>query len=79
MVDLIDHYRIVSLIGKGGMGEVYLALDTQLGRQVALKLLSGDLTLQAERVRRFQQEARAASATSKSQAHNINSNAQSSN
>jgi eukaryotic-like serine/threonine-protein kinase len=59
---LIDHYRIVSLIGKGGMGEVYLAQDTQLGRQVALKLLSGDLTLQGESVRRFQQEARAASA-----------------
>jgi len=59
---VIDHYRIVSLIGKGGMGEVYLAQDMQLGRQVALKLLSGDLTVQAERVRRFQQEARAASA-----------------
>ena len=59
---LIDHYRIVSLIGKGGMGEVYLAQDAQLGRQVALKLLSGDLTVQTERVRRFQQEARAASA-----------------
>ena len=60
--NLIDHYRVVSLIGKGGMGEVYLAQDTQLGRQVALKLLSGDLTPRAERVRRFQQEARAASA-----------------
>ena len=60
--NLIDHYRVVSLIGKGGMGEVYLAQDTQLGRQVALKLLSGELTAQAERVRRFQQEARAASA-----------------
>jgi len=60
--NLIDHYRIGSLIGKGGMGEVYLAQDIQLGRQVALKLLSGDLTVQTERVRRFQQEARAASA-----------------
>ena len=59
---LIDHYRVVSLIGKGGMGEVYLAHDTRLGRQVALKLLSGELTSQTERVRRFQQEARAASA-----------------
>lgn len=44
------------------MGEVYLAQDTRLGRQIALKLLSGELTLQAERLRRFQQEARAASA-----------------
>ena len=60
--NLIDHYRIISLIGKGGMGEVYLAQDTRLGRQVALKLLSKDLTSQPERVRRFQQEARAASA-----------------
>jgi eukaryotic-like serine/threonine-protein kinase len=59
---MIDHYRVVSLIGKGGMGEVYLAQDTRLGRHVALKLLSEELTLQPERVRRFQQEARAASA-----------------
>jgi eukaryotic-like serine/threonine-protein kinase len=59
---VIDHYRVVSLIGRGGMGEVYLAQDIRLGRQVALKLLSGELTQQTERVRRFQQEARAASA-----------------
>ncbi|HET6890833.1 MAG TPA: serine/threonine-protein kinase, partial [Pyrinomonadaceae bacterium] len=59
---LIDHYRIDSLIGKGGMGEVYLAHDTRLGRQIALKLLLPELTLHTKGVRRFQQEARAASA-----------------
>ena len=59
---VIGPYRVVSLIGKGGMGEVYLAEDTRLGRKIALKLLSGELTLQPERVHRFQQEARAASA-----------------
>ena len=59
---LIGPYRVVALIGKGGMGEVYLAQDTRLARRIALKLLSGSLTLERERVRRFQQEARAASA-----------------
>jgi serine/threonine protein kinase len=60
--NLINHYRLVSQIGKGGMGEVYLAQDMRLGRQIALKLLSEELTVQPERVRRFQLEARAASA-----------------
>src|SRR2546427_3160236 len=55
-------YKILPLIGKGGMGEVYLATDTRLGRQVALKLLPPRFTLDAERVRRFEQEARSASA-----------------
>jgi serine/threonine-protein kinase len=55
-------YEIVSLIGKGGMGEVYHARDTRLGRKVALKVLSEDVTQNEDRVRRFQQEARAASA-----------------
>ena len=59
---LIGPYRIASLIGKGGMGEVYLAHDPRLGRRIALKLLSPELTLHAEGVRRFQQEARTASA-----------------
>jgi serine/threonine protein kinase/Flp pilus assembly protein TadD len=58
----IGHYRVISMLGKGGMGEVYLAHDTRLGRQIALKLLPEELTLEPERVRRFQREARAASA-----------------
>src|SRR5207237_10500889 len=49
-------------IGRGGMGEVYLAADRRLGRRVALKLLPALFTQNAERLRRFEQEARAASA-----------------
>ena len=55
------HYEILSTLGKGGMGEVYLARDTRLDRKVALKFLLGDLTQDRERLRRFAQEARAAS------------------
>jgi serine/threonine protein kinase len=58
----LSHYRIISPLGAGGMGEVYLAEDTRLGRKVALKLLPQQLTQDADRVRRFEQEARAASA-----------------
>jgi eukaryotic-like serine/threonine-protein kinase len=58
----ISHYRILSLLGRGGMGEVYLAIDTELGRKVAIKLLPARYTADPERVRRFKQEARAASA-----------------
>jgi serine/threonine-protein kinase len=58
----IAHYQTRSLLGAGGMGEVYLAQDTTLGRQVALKLLPERFTADPERVRRFEQEARAASA-----------------
>src|SRR5262245_57790773 len=58
----VGHYRILSLIGKGGMGEVYLGEDSRLGRKVAIKLLPAAFTMQPERVRRFAQEARAASA-----------------
>jgi eukaryotic-like serine/threonine-protein kinase len=56
------HYKIISSVGVGGMGEVYLAQDMLLGRKVALKLLPVAFTLEIDRVRRFQQEARSASA-----------------
>jgi serine/threonine protein kinase len=58
----LGHYEIRSQLGVGGMGEVYLAQDTNLGRRVALKLLPSEFTKDESRVRRFQQEARAASA-----------------
>src|ERR1041384_5031086 len=51
------HYRLSSLLGKGGMGEVWLAEDTQLRRKVAIKLLTSDITVDEGRVRRFSQEA----------------------
>src|ERR1044071_6650350 len=57
----IKHYQIVNLIGEGGMGEVYLATDTILGRRVALKVLPAFVSNDPERLRRFTQEARAAS------------------
>ncbi|HEU4388014.1 MAG TPA: protein kinase, partial [Blastocatellia bacterium] len=58
----ISTYELISEIGRGGMGEVYLAYDTRLGRRVALKLLPGRFTQDPERVHRFQREARSASA-----------------
>src|SRR5438105_2749180 len=58
----VDRYEILSLLGSGGMGEVYLAHDEKLDRKIALKLLPSHFTTNEERLRRFQQEARAASA-----------------
>jgi len=59
---IISHYRILSRIGAGGMGDVYLAEDANLGRRVALKILPEQLNEDEDRLRRFEQEARAASA-----------------
>ncbi|MCA1574855.1 MAG: protein kinase, partial [Acidobacteria bacterium] len=58
----ISHYRVLKKLGVGGMGEVYLAEDLNLGRQVAVKVLSHKLTDNPEHLRRFEREARAASA-----------------
>ena len=59
--DFVSHYKIHSKIGAGGMGEVYLATDTLLERKVALKVLPSDVTSSGHRIRRFLQEAKAAS------------------
>jgi len=58
---LVGHYKIIKPLGKGGMGEVYLAGDTKLDRQVALKLLPAEFTNHKELLRRFILEAKAAS------------------
>ena len=56
----IDAYKIRSLLGVGGMGEVYRANDTRLGREVAVKVLPSAFSADGDRLRRFEQEARAA-------------------
>src|SRR3989304_3540890 len=59
---VISHYRIVRQIGKGGMGEVFLAQDTKLDRQVALKILPAEFAEDKDRMSRFVREAKSASA-----------------
>src|SRR5262252_8083736 len=59
---IISHYRIISKIGAGGMGEVYRAQDTKLNRTIALKILPPELAADEDRMRRFVQEAQAAAA-----------------
>src|SRR6266404_8012169 len=58
----LSHYRIVSKIGAGGMGEVYLAEDSRLHLKVALKILPVEMAAHHDRMRRFNQEATAAAA-----------------
>src|SRR5438034_9026920 len=58
----LGRYEIRSKIGEGGMGEVYLAQDTKLDRKVALKILPADVAAHQDRMKRFVQEAKAASA-----------------
>ena len=57
----LGRYEIRALIGAGGMGEVYRAHDSSLGRDVAIKVLPAELSLNTERLQRFEQEARATS------------------
>jgi serine/threonine protein kinase/Flp pilus assembly protein TadD len=59
---VLDVYEIISLLGMGGMGEVYKARDRRLNRVVALKVINSDMASNLENIQRFQQEARAASA-----------------
>jgi len=68
---MLAHYRIISLLGAGGMGEVFLAEDTRLRRKVALKVLLPDVARDSGRLARFLQEARLASALSHPNAAHI--------
>ena len=58
----LSHYKVTAAVGSGGMGEVYRATDTKLGREVALKVLSAEMARDPERLARFQREARAVAA-----------------
>ena len=58
----LAHYRVTAAIGAGGMGEVYRATDTKLGREVALKVLPAEMAASPERLERFRREAKALAA-----------------
>src|SRR6266498_4292752 len=60
--DIVAHYKLLSLLGEGGMGKVYLALDTKLDRKVGLKFLPAELAANQDHMRRFTQEAKSAAA-----------------
>ena len=60
--DRLGPYEVIGLLGSGGMGEVYQARDTRLGRTVAIKVLPAGVATDPERRRRFEHEARAVSA-----------------
>jgi serine/threonine protein kinase len=60
--EMLAHYKVVERLATGGMGEIYIAEDTRLGRRVALKVLPAEAVADAERLQRFQSEARAVAA-----------------
>jgi serine/threonine protein kinase/membrane-associated phospholipid phosphatase len=60
--EMLAHYKVIQRLASGGMGEIYVAEDTRLGRQVALKVLPPEAVADAERLQRFQSEARAVAA-----------------
>src|ERR1700679_666499 len=69
--ELLNHYRVMKRLGSGGMGEVFLAEETRLHRKVALKVLLPEVAQDTDKLARFVQEARAASALSHPNAAHI--------